>query len=351
MSKQQGISDELLINYLLNETNKDEEAIVFYWINESEANRSYYEQFVSVWELSKSLDSTIEVDNELAWQKLKLKLNKKKSNVFELYKKPLSIAASIALVIGIIYLLQPKPVYIKPIANTNNTKSEVPQAPKVVDTPSITKATPQSIAAILSNKKILTETLDDKSVITLNKNTQLNAPDKFAEKERRVQLKGEAFFAITPNKAKPFVVETQNNVEITVLGTSFNVKSYKEFTEVIVESGLVQVRYHAKAVLLRPNESARIDKGDSTIVIQKINNKLYKYYRNKIFECEETPLWKFVEVLNEAYGDSVRIENNNLKNLKLTTSFNNESLSNILEILSETFDFEVVRSSNKYLLK
>jgi ferric-dicitrate binding protein FerR (iron transport regulator) len=78
---------------------------------------------------------------------------------------------------------------------------------------------------------------------------------------------------------------------------------------------------------------------------------LYKYYRSKQFECDNTPLWKVVEVLNEAYEDTIVIENNELKKLTLTAQFNNESLESVLDVLSETFEFQVEKKGKKYILK
>ncbi|MBK7588016.1 MAG: DUF4974 domain-containing protein [Bacteroidetes bacterium] len=84
-----------------------------------------------------------------------------------------------------------------------------------------------------------------------------------------------------------------------------------------------------------------MDKEDSTIVVEKNKDKLYKYFRSKEFECDNTSLWRVVEVLNEAYGDSVVIGRSDLKSLTLTTRFDNESLESILEIISETFEINV----------
>ena len=62
-------------------------------------------------------------------------------------------------------------------------------------------------------------------------------------------------------------------------------------------------------------------------------------------------LWKFVEILNEAYDDSVTIENKALRSEVLTTRFDNESLSQILSIISETFDITVEKQGHHYILK
>lgn len=349
MSWDQNIGDELLVNYLLGEASADEIVAVEQWLTASAENKKYFLQFKSIWEYSDTLASTTQIDTDKSWIKLKRKL-KPKNNIFKVNTRVLAAAASLTLLITTVWF------FTRPKSNQDAPRTEVISLQNDKDT--IAQNNYDSLQPIKEEKKIviaqqktLIDTLEDKSVITLNKNAQLSTPKQFAELERRVQLKGEAFFNITPNKKKPFIIETQNKVEITVVGTSFNVKSRPNYTEIIVETGKVQVKYKDQVVLINPSELAKIDSKDSTIVIKKVDSKLYKYYRTKVFECDETPLYKVVEVLNQAYGDSIVIQNNDLRNLKLTTSFNNESLASILEILSETFDIEVTKKGNKYLLK
>jgi ferric-dicitrate binding protein FerR (iron transport regulator) len=105
-----------------------------------------------------------------------------------------------------------------------------------------------------ADNKILKDTLPDGSVITLNKNASLVYPEKFKGDTRSVSLTGEAFFEISPNKEKPFVIGV-NDVMVKVVGTSFNIRSSRGTTEVIVESGIVQVTRHHKTVELRHGQS------------------------------------------------------------------------------------------------
>ena len=142
-----------------------------------------------------------------------------------------------------------------------------------------------------------------------------------------------------------------NDVQIKVVGTSFNVRSEAGVTEVIVETGIVQVTRNNKMVELRPAEKIKLGVKDSALVKERVEDKLYNYYRSKEFVCDDTPLWKLVEVLNEAYGANIIIENPKLRSLPLTTTFNNESLDKILEVISATFDITVTREGDRIILK
>lgn len=323
------MSDETLVKYLLGECNADEKALVAEWLSSNEENVAYFAQFQCIWDESKSLSVSAEVNVDEAWMRLKNKMVKPKlsssRNQFFYYA-----AACVLLLVGIFSILN---YWRKDAADV--AKPIVVSLPNIIESKSETRI----------------DTLSDKSVVTLNKNAVLKCPKEFSGNERRVKLQGEAFFSISPNKEKPFFIEANNDVEIRVVGTSFNVKSFDAYTEVIVETGIVEVRKFNKVVLLHPREKARIRNKDSSIVVEKNKDKLYKYYRSREFECDNTPLWKVVEVLNEVYGDSILIGRSELKGLTLTTRFDNESLESILEIISETFEIKVEKKGNKYILK
>ena len=320
------MTDELLVKYLLNECDNNEIALVSAWLDSHPANQTYFNQLKQVWDDSKLLYSNTNLDVEQAWRNLQIRIKKAPLHYTNYFYY---IAAAIVLLIGIFSLYK---------LNHKENKT----------IPTLVQTHESFIESKLTTR---IDTLSDQSIVTLNKNAILKYPSAFTHNERRVQLKGEAFFNITPNKEKPFFIDASNDVEIKVLGTSFNVKSYANYTEVVVETGIVEVRRFNKVMLLHPFEKARIDKEDSTIVVQKNKDKLYKYYRSKEFECDNTPLWKVVEVLNEAYGDSILIGRKELRSLSLTTRFDNESLESILDIISETFELKVEKHNGKYILK
>jgi ferric-dicitrate binding protein FerR (iron transport regulator) len=84
---------------------------------------------------------------------------------------------------------------------------------------------------------------------------------------------------------------------------------------------------------------------------EKVSDQLYKYYRTKEFVCDDTPLWKLVQVINEAYHSQVIIGNPALKDMTLTTTFHNESLEQVLNVISITFNIKVVKEGNTIILQ
>ena len=118
------------------------------------------------------------------------------------------------------------------------------------------------------------DTLPDGSVVTINKGSSIAYASEFKGKSRALQLKGEAFFNVAPNKKKPFIISV-NDVQITVVGTSFNVKDINGNTEVVVESGIVHVVKGGSSIDLKANESIQIATKDSVLAKKPVSDHLY----------------------------------------------------------------------------
>ncbi len=318
------IDDALLVKYLLAETNPDESEAVEEWIEVDDANRKHFGNFKLLWDESKVVAATSSLDEEAQWQNFKNRISSpaKLVPVKRMWSyKWLRVAAVIIFMAGAAII-----AYM--IFNQSEIKT----------------------VAVNSLGKVITDTLPDKSVITLNKNSELNYPKKFTGDTRVVSLKGEAFFSITPNKSKPFIINV-NDVTIKVVGTSFNVKSINGNTEVIVETGIVEVIRNKEEINLHPHEKILVQKNDSALTKEKEKGSLYNYYRTKEFECDDTPLWQLAQALDKAYDVNIIIERKELRSLPLTTTFNNDSLDHILDIIRQTFNISVDKTGSEIILK
>jgi transmembrane sensor len=318
------INDDLLVKYLLGEASEEERLQVEAWMASDAANKKQYEDFKTIWEESKQLALVSIVDENAAWQRFKHRVQQPKEKaVVRTMKSPawLRIAALFIVIAGAGYLAY-------------NLLDEKP-----IET-----------IVVASNKVPLVDTLPDGSVVTLNKNSQLDYPSKFNGETRTISLKGEAFFNVMPDKQKPFIIHV-NDVKVRVVGTSFNVKSVNGITEVIVETGIVQVIRNNKMVELRSKEKTKLTQQDSVLMKEKEQDKLYNYYRSKEFVCNATPLWKLVQALNEAYDVHIEIENPKLRGEPLTVTFNNESLDRIIDVIEKTFNIKRINEKDRIILR
>ena len=177
----------------------------------------------------------------------------------------------------------------------------------------------------------------------------LKYPETFHHIRTVSLTKGEAFFNIKHDRARPFIVLV-NGIKIRVVGTSFNVKISEGKTEVIVETGKVQVTSKREHILLLPAESISIGGDSRQLQKQKHPDLLYTYYRYKEFKANGTPLWRLAEVLQEAYDVQIHIQNDNIKNLPLSTTFKEEALEDILNVLAKTFNITINKKGNQIII-
>jgi transmembrane sensor len=320
------MNDDLLVKYLLGEANSTEKESVVQWIKEDDSHLKYFNHFKFIWDTSKQLAAKSEVDENAAWERFQQRMQQPAQK---------SIVRSIGnrfswLRVAVILLV----VFISSIV-----------AWYVWNDAGLTKQ-----IAVTTANNILKDTLSDGSVVTLNKHSEIYYPQKFKGNKRAITLKGEAFFEVTANKNKPFIV-TVNDVTVTVVGTSFNIKNKGGKTEIIVETGIVKVTHHNKTIDLHPKEKTIVSETDTALQQLKVGDRLYNHYRTQSFVCDNTPLWQLVEVLKEAYGADIVIARNELRSLPLTSTFNEETLDRVLEIVAGSLDLKIERNNGQIILK
>ena len=325
-SKLKSINEQLLVRYITGQTSDAESEQILRWCRLEADNQIYLDQLIKTWEISLLIlpDQLPDVDGSL--KRLKDKVNKRKTNNNSgriVYNwRWLTVAAALICI----------PLFTWIFFVTKSSHSAVREVAR-------------------TSSKSGTFILADSSVITLNRNTTVRYDKQFDNDIRCVTLeKGEAFFKVKPNPDKPFVVKV-NEITIKVLGTSFNVKSFNGNTEVIVETGKVQVNKSEKIVNLLPYEKAVISVHDPAIQKLKNPDLLYQYYRTHEFIASNTPLWRMVEVLNEAYNVNIRIDSESNKNLPLNITFQNESIDEILPVIARTFNLTIQKNGKDILLK
>lgn len=314
------MTDELLIKFLLKETSEEESIAVQNWLNAAPSNKSYFLQFEKIWTSSKNLPAQSKISEEDAWLRFKEKTNSKQAITRTLNSKYnwLKIAASIILVAAgwSVYTL----------------------------------LSPVSYISVAAGNAVTTKKLPDGSALILNKNSKISYADNF-KNNRSIHLeKGDVFFDVAHNKAKPFVINV-DKVSVLVVGTSFNIKHLNNLTEVIVETGIVRVSLGKNQLNIYKGEKIIIRNNSKELIKSPNTDLLYNYYRSKEFITNDTPLWKLVAVLNEEYNTNIVINDPDIKNLTLNTTFKTtDTLDHILAIICETFNLKLVRNQNQILL-
>jgi transmembrane sensor len=182
------------VKHLLGEATPEEAQRVAAWLAEDALHLAHYSQLRAVWEQSRLLAATSTADENAAWQRFQQRIQEAAQTPAPVVSRSrfpwMKIAASIVLIFGLAWL-----------GYTLLGK----------------KAAPKEIF-VQSRQAVLNDTLPDNSIVTLNKNASITYLSAFKGNTRKVALRGEAFFSVTPDKAKPFIINV-NDIQVTVVGT------------------------------------------------------------------------------------------------------------------------------------
>lgn len=180
--------------------------------------------------------------------------------------------------------------------------------------------------------------LPDGSKVWLNSGSSLRFPTAFSGSDRIVELEGEAYFEITPNKQKTFRVRTNNSMEVKVLGTHFNVMAYeneKSISTTLIE-GSVQVQTSSGKVRIDPGQAALLNKGNGNVNISSADTEQAIAWKNGYFIFSNENIESIMRKVSRWYDVDI-IYQGNLNNKDFVgTISRNKNISELLKMLELT---------------
>lgn len=180
--------------------------------------------------------------------------------------------------------------------------------------------------------------LPDGSRVWLNAESSISYKIPFDTDARDVKLTGEAFFEVAKDEQRPFRVES-GKVDVTVLGTRFNCKAFPEDTivEVVLAEGSVKFNSTGSTTTreftLKPGERAVINNMTSQATISSENIEKYISWHEGKIVFDECPLYEVAGRLERWFGIEVTIEDPEILNYQISTTFEKESLRQIVALL------------------
>ena len=194
----------------------------------------------------------------------------------------------------------------------------------------------QETVLMASSENISSYTLPDGSKVWLNKNSWLAYNQKFGKRTRQVALKGEGYFEVNRDERRPFIVKMQNNLDIKVLGTTFNACTYPSLNkaEVILRSGSVQVSDNGRNeyVILKPNQKFTWNEGTAEISSVNAMNCCRWFEHRLVFD--NVKLKDILENLSHKYQTEISLNVGNLADKHMSMTIRDESVEDILDILT-----------------
>lgn len=201
----------------------------------------------------------------------------------------------------------------------------------------------------LENRFIL---LPDSSKVILRPGADLVY--EFTSECRKVTLTGGAYFDVTSDSLRPFLVHS-GDVMSKVLGTSFSIEAYSEQNVTVsVHTGKVSVADKKKQLLavLSPNEQLQYTLADIRIEITKTPIKTHHSWLNYDMQFKEISLEKVIESLSRRYNVKIELDNPKMKECLITGSFEGvEPLTDVLKVLSITTGATYRKKGDKIILK
>jgi ferric-dicitrate binding protein FerR (iron transport regulator) len=314
---------KLIVRCLTDEANDDEQRELRKWLDEDE-NRIQYEEFKVIWMASAEIYKTYSPDLVQA----RKKIQEGDGSVFKLnpWMWAGKAAAILVVAVGLIWS----------VAKYSATK----------DAQSI------SMAKIVTGPAMDSVVLSDGSRVWLNTGTTLEYPRKFTRSERKVFLTGEAFFEVAHDAETPFIVEAGGTVT-RVLGTSFNIKTGEADVLVAVRTGKVLFSEHDNTknfALLEKNEMAAFSHSSGVIKTSVVDGAHIPSWRNTQLFFRNTPLSQVVVKLSAQYETPIQLDPAVPDSLFLTSSFDDQSVEEVLEVVCATLDLRLERTAEGYRL-
>lgn len=188
--------------------------------------------------------------------------------------------------------------------------------------------------------------LPDGTQVWLNTRSTLTYPTSFGSKERRVNLTGEAFFDVTKDAKRPFIVSAKD-VEMKVLGTKFNVYNQPDtdYIQASLLEGSIEVsdaRMPTLRVTLKPNETVTVCEGK--MEVQPITSSDHFLWKDGIYCFENESLKNILIQLERYYDVKIEVKEPELFNLTYSGKFRqNDGIDEILRIIGKIHRFKVIR--------
>ncbi|QDO95520.1 DUF4974 domain-containing protein [Formosa sediminum] len=323
------------------------------------------------------------IDRKADWQTLKEKLNVPKKTYYWQY----AAAASIVLILGLTFVFGTKetksttieiantPIKVgtdKAVLTLSDGSTVMLDSTNLYQKQGIKGTGKEIIYNVVGNKNVTLEyniltiprggqfkiKLSDNTEVWLNSESQLKYPVNFIKGQpREVELiYGEAYFEVsksTMHNGDAFTLKTSEQ-SLTVLGTSFNVKAYKDETEILTTliEGSIAVTNNINQNILQPGEQSRLSQVKHDFEISTVDVFDVISWRNGAFSFTNKPLKDIMKVLSRWYDIDVLFVNQDMENVAFTGVLNKkQSIDYILEIIKNTNNMNYRIEDNKIIIE
>lgn len=355
----------LILKYLKNEITDKEQQILNQWLEESPQNKALLESFRQTAKVEQDIDQLRSVDVNAQWERFNANIGHSQSKKLRLGKWWPRVAAVLLVASSItayFYYAQHQSVspetalaydvnpgserailqladgavvnlgrYQKHSDHDQDQGFDVKEG-TLYFTANHTKSGQTNRHALRTPRageyKVV---LPDGTKVWLNASSYLSFPQNFDGNERRVQLKGEAYFEVAHQPSKPFIVSF-NDTEVKVLGTHFNISTYGNTSKTTLLEGSVSISEGEYQTLLKPGQEALIEQGE--ISVQK--TEVYKSiaWKEGVFYFKEDNIKEILDQISRWYDVQIVYQGKPSQQAITGNIRRQATLNQVLEMLS-----------------
>ncbi len=323
---------KLLIKYLDEDCSADERKSVTIWLQESESNQRNFDDLRKLWKATSQLDLLDEsYDTDVEWIVLQQRIEDEsrerqvrsvnRSSWLSLYNPVLPTLSKIAAVFLIVALTTVFIFdrYYIPVEEVSQT---------VLKEISMDKGHRGKV------------TLSDGTKVYINSDSRITIPNRFKANIREVYLEGEAYFDVTEDPNKPFIISTKG-AKVEVLGTSFSVKNYPDDTiiQTVVEEGTVSFSSadngHMNEVILTAGNLGRLNTEDNVMQKAYVGDvQSYLSWMSGYLTFKDESMKDVAKQLERKYDIEVVFDSKEISEMNLTAELRSRSLERVIKTIS-----------------
>ncbi|MDD2951594.1 MAG: FecR domain-containing protein [Parabacteroides sp.] len=305
------INESLLLRYFNKQVTEEEIGYVEDWIQASEENRKVARDIHYITFAVTTLRNLQSTPSEKALRNVKRKMYRKRSwTLFKTRFQQIAAILFIPLLLSLSYYML-------------EGKQESPRLIEMRMNPGMTGSV----------------VLPDGTKVWLNSDTYIKYPSTFTSELREVELNGEAYFSVAKEPNRKFIVHSnEDQVEIEVLGTEFNIDAYRDngFITTTLVSGSVRLSYmntknQKHSLLMQPDDRVIYDRTGKFVNKHKADVERDISWRDGTIILKETPLKEVLWTLSKRFNVEFEVRNQRLQSSSFTGIFKNQRLERILE--------------------
>lgn len=304
--------DSHIIDFFLDNSDTIEDPYLVEWLSEEKTNEVNFEKYQKIWRHTKTYTEVDAFDMNRAWSSIDDKLNKKRKLNRYITNPIYFLSASVATLLILLSLT---------VFQTSRQNTDVYFTVK---------------ADRGSRSEIC---LPDGSTVLLNADSEITYSFEPREKVRRISFKGEGFFDITKRK-EPLIIRLENDLEVRVLGTSFNLRSYDDdqFIQTSLVKGSIELLHHNNTLLMNSGDVVHLDKKTNQLMCsENVLSHTIGWLENKIY-MDNMSLNDLCNYLERLYGVEIFVLEDLADSIHYNGVLKEESIIDIMESLHRLSD-------------